>query len=239
MYPKLKINELADIKLSKEVELFDMIKNWKQIQPHLTSNEIIEALKEGFDDHFQTKEELEEYPWDNPRLDGFGAIGFAELHEIMDEETFKDYIGEDYEAYFDYLKKMEEDNLEDEDWKDWVKEHSYFAYRALSRCHHLSPFCYEIGKKLFPELEWFILVSPAHSNAIGIKDGKISMIMDLLWGEMHKNPEELIAFMFEHSVRILNVQIKRMMEEIEEGKLDEVMEEVKKEFMNMKEKLIS
>ncbi|QST02582.1 hypothetical protein IMZ31_24335 (plasmid) [Pontibacillus sp. ALD_SL1] len=218
---KITLQDVFQYKVSNEANLFDLMKNWdEKVKPYLRDKEIVEALINGFDDHFPTQESLEDYDWENPRLDHFGAIGFVELHEIMDEETFREYIGGDYEAYF----HCEEEN---EDCKDWVKDHSYFAYRALGRCHHLSPFLKEIGRKMMPEYEWHILELPAHSNAVGIKDGEVHVVVDLLWGERHNNAYLLLEEMFDLSKTILLNQL---------GSDDDEMTELVKMSVDVAEK---
>lgn len=233
-YPKINVDKIEELRVTNNTKLFDLMKEWeKKVKPHLTSKEIVDALKFGFDDHFSNEKDLEEYPWENPRLDHFGAIGFAELHEIMDEETFRNYIGDDYKAYFTNLeRKYKEDECDYEDYQDFIKEHSYFAYRSLNRCHHLAPFLYELGRKMYPQYDWYIFETPAHSNAIGMKDNEIKVVVDLLWGKLHKNAKDLISEMMNHSVRILKHQLK-----------DHFSKEqfliIEKHFQNMKEKMIN
>lgn len=193
-YPEIQLLKNGKLKLSENLTLYPLMKNWdNEVKPYLTSKEVIEALKYGFSDHFQNEEEIDEYPWDNPRLDSFGAIGFSEMHEIMGEELFKEYIGEEYKDYYLQLEKRYDEEIEE--YKDFVKDGSYFAYRALSRCHHLSPFLYEIGRKIRPDLEWYIVKTEAHSNAIGIKDGKAELLIDLLWGEIYNDCEVILKQM--------------------------------------------
>jgi len=229
---KLTFETLKDITLSKEAVVYDLIRNWeKKVKPHLESADIIEALKIGFDDHFVSKEELEEYPWKEPRLDSFGAIGFSELHEIMDNETFKEYIGEDYDAYFNQLNRDWEEDEEEEEYRDWIKDQSYFAYRALNRCHHLAPFCVELGKKIKPQYEWYLFETPAHSNAIGVKNGEIHLIVDLLWGENEKNPQHLLGRMFDLSFTFLKNQTKERFTEDMFNILKQSIEDLKKQLI--------
>lgn len=65
-------------------------------------------------------------------------------------------------------------------------------YQPHGRCHWIAPFAWAIGKKLFPELLWGFLTSEAHTVAIGLKKGKIQVVMDILC--FHSNwPEDSIA----------------------------------------------
>lgn len=53
-------------------------------------------------------------------------------------------------------------------------------YQPRGRCHWIAPFSFAIGKKLYPELKWGYLTSDSHTIAVGLKEGEIKIVMDIL-----------------------------------------------------------
>jgi len=55
-------------------------------------------------------------------------------------------------------------------------------YQPWGRCHHIAPFCWGLGKKLYPELTWGFITSQRHTVVIGYKGDwqKPEWIMDIL-----------------------------------------------------------
>lgn len=53
-------------------------------------------------------------------------------------------------------------------------------YQPWGRCHHIAPFSWAIGKKVYPDLEWKFLTSDAHTVAVGMAGDDIKIVMDIL-----------------------------------------------------------
>lgn len=53
-------------------------------------------------------------------------------------------------------------------------------YQPLGRCHWIAPFAWAIGKKLYPDLLWGFLTSQSHTVAVGLVDGEMKVVMDIL-----------------------------------------------------------
>lgn len=48
-----------------------------------------------------------------------------------------------------------------------AKEGCLSWYQPWGRCHYIAPFCWAVGRRLLPELEWGFLTSHWHSVVIG------------------------------------------------------------------------
>ena len=53
-------------------------------------------------------------------------------------------------------------------------------YQPWGRCHWIAPFAWAIGKKLYPDLLWGFLTSQSHTVAVGLVDGEMKVVMDIL-----------------------------------------------------------
>ena len=55
-------------------------------------------------------------------------------------------------------------------------------YQPWGRCHHIAPFCWALGKKLYPELEWGFITGDFHTVVIGYLDEwrEPEWVMDIL-----------------------------------------------------------
>lgn len=56
-------------------------------------------------------------------------------------------------------------------------------YQPWGRCHHIAPFSWALGRKLYPELEWGFINGPYHTVVIGYRDGEWKqpeLVMDIL-----------------------------------------------------------
>ena len=55
-------------------------------------------------------------------------------------------------------------------------------YQPWGRCHHIAPFCWAMGKKLYPELEWGFISGKFHTVVIGYLDDwkEPEWVMDIL-----------------------------------------------------------
>jgi hypothetical protein len=53
-------------------------------------------------------------------------------------------------------------------------------YQPWGRCHWMAPFAWAIGRKLYPDLQWGFLTSQSHTVAVGLVDGEIKIVMDIL-----------------------------------------------------------
>ncbi len=53
-------------------------------------------------------------------------------------------------------------------------------YQPRGRCHWIAPFAWAIGKKLYPDLLWSFLTSQSHTVAVGLVDGEMKVVMDIL-----------------------------------------------------------
>jgi len=55
-------------------------------------------------------------------------------------------------------------------------------YQPWGRCHHIAPFCWALGKKLYPELNWGFISGKFHTVVIGFQDDwkEPEWLMDIL-----------------------------------------------------------
>jgi len=60
------------------------------------------------------------------------------------------------------------------------KEHSVGWYQCLHACHWICYFCFELGRKIYPNLDWEIVSGRRHSVAVGFKYDQPYMIFDIL-----------------------------------------------------------
>lgn len=223
MRPTIQLEEIP-FTISKDLDCIDFMRNWKtEMMPHVKKKEVLDALQTGFRNYFQSEEEWKTYNWKKPRLDRMGRADCKDLHEIMDEPTFREYLNHDYEEIDKYFR-----TLHNRRRKDWVKPNSYFAYRAIGCCFSLASFCYEIGKLLYPDFDWYILNCESHANAIGVSNGEIVMVSDLLWGDfVGGNPHKILSNMVNDSIQHCERMIKWKKEE-DESRIEVWTESIQK-----------
>jgi len=55
-------------------------------------------------------------------------------------------------------------------------------YQPWGRCHFIAPFCWSLGRKLFPDREWGFITSDRHTVVIGYVDDwrQPQIVMDIL-----------------------------------------------------------
>lgn len=63
-----------------------------------------------------------------------------------------------------------------------VREGCLSWYQPWGRCHHIAPFCWALGHKLFPDLEWGFVSGEWHTVVIGWPDDteRPEWVMDIL-----------------------------------------------------------
>lgn len=56
------------------------------------------------------------------------------------------------------------------------------SYQPWGRCHHIAPFCWTIGGKVYPDLKWGFLSGGYHTVVVGYKDDWMNpeWVMDIL-----------------------------------------------------------
>ena len=67
--------------------------------------------------------------------------------------------------------------------------YSYKWYQVFHGCFAICYFCEELGKKLYPKLDWKIVKNNRHAVAVGFKNGNPYMIFDILLFEHHSAEE--------------------------------------------------
>jgi hypothetical protein len=55
-------------------------------------------------------------------------------------------------------------------------------YQPWGRCHHIAPFCWALGPKIYPGLNWGFLCGELHTVVIGFEEDwqKPQWVMDIL-----------------------------------------------------------
>jgi hypothetical protein len=76
-----------------------------------------------------------------------------------------------------------------------VKKGCLSWYQPWGRCHHIAPFCWALGKHLFPDLKWGFLSGELHTVVIGWSDDREQpdWVMDILLFR-EKTAQESLAF---------------------------------------------
>jgi len=59
-------------------------------------------------------------------------------------------------------------------------KHSVGWYQCRHCCHWICYFCIELGMKIYPKLDWYIVSGRRHSVAVGFKYSQPYMIFDIL-----------------------------------------------------------
>ena len=72
-------------------------------------------------------------------------------------------------------------------------EHSVNWYRCMQCCHWICWFCLELGMKIYPDLDWYIVSGRRHSVAVGFKNCKPYMVFDILNFE-YMSAENILDF---------------------------------------------
>ena len=95
------------------------------------------------------------------------------------------------------------------DWRPRPKEGALEYYQAQNRCYNVVLFSLQLGRLLFPRLEWRVMLSERHTIAVGIFPGSVSpeepihsfqkreeilVCMDLLFSDRGFNAEQSMDF---------------------------------------------
>jgi hypothetical protein len=62
---------------------------------------------------------------------------------------------------------------------------TYQWYQAFGRCHWMADWCAALGTLVYPRLQWCAYFGEKHSTAVGLDEGRLAMIFDVLWFEDH------------------------------------------------------
>jgi hypothetical protein len=56
-------------------------------------------------------------------------------------------------------------------------------YQPWGRCHHIAPFCWVLGRELYPDLKWGFMGGDLHTAVIGYQEAweEPEWVMDILW----------------------------------------------------------
>jgi hypothetical protein len=60
---------------------------------------------------------------------------------------------------------------------------TYHWYQAFGLCHWMANWGAALGTLVYPQLEWCKYSGQKHSTAIGLDNGRLAMIFDILWFE--------------------------------------------------------
>lgn len=95
------------------------------------------------------------------------------------------------------------------DWKPAPKADTLEYYQPQNRCYYMVLFALHIGKRVFPRLDWRIMLNERHSIAVGVLAGsvpseeaiqsfqdrdKIVICMDLLFSDRNYTAKHSIDF---------------------------------------------
>jgi hypothetical protein len=145
-----------------EPKVFNFRRHWsKKVKPHLFDEKVQYALNIGM-------EELMDI-W---RFDA--KIKTEEEFEALDEYMKQRFTWTPGNP--PYLKTSSDY------WLNFrtPKKHSVDWYRPMQCCHWICFFCFELGRKIYPKLDWEILQGKRHSVAVGFKYNQPYMIFDIL-----------------------------------------------------------
>ena len=161
----------------KEIKpkVFNFRRHWsKKVKPHLFNEKVQFALDCGME------EVMDSWKFE-------AKITTDEQFEALDEHM---------KARFTWVKGSPPYHKTSSDY--WLYhrkplEHSVGWYQCLHACHWISYFCIELGVKIYPELDWYIVSGRRHSVAVGFKYGQPYMIFDILNFE-HMTAEHILDF---------------------------------------------
>jgi hypothetical protein len=145
-----------------EPKIFNFRKYWsKKVKPHLFDKDVQNALNYGMEElmdiwRFDAKIKTEEE--------------FEALDEYMKQRlTWVPGDPPYYKTSSDY-------------WLYHRKpiEYSVGWYQCVHACHWICYFCLELGRKVYPKLDWYIMNGRRHSVAVGFKFDQPYMIFDIL-----------------------------------------------------------
>jgi hypothetical protein len=73
-------------------------------------------------------------------------------------------------------------------------------YQPWGRCHHIAPFCWALGNKLYPNLNWGFISGERHTVVVGWSHhwDKPEWVMDILLFRDHTAQESLEFAMQKH-----------------------------------------
>jgi len=183
------------------MKLFDIDKNWDQIQRYLDIPIIQSALDIGMTLYAET---LPCIP---------GAWEFVRAPWMYSSAEWDKIALERFEASLDYQKwKKHHDKSikEDEDWYNsneyesiWNIYHEYLAlyypqpgtpdwYRCYGAEKFLGGFNCALGIRVAPHLKWFIVSGAKHTTAIGYEGEEPVLCFDIL-AKTDENPEYILG----------------------------------------------
>jgi len=141
-------------------KVFNFRKHWsKKVKPYLFHKDVQYALDIGMEELMES--------W---RLEA----------KISDEDLEKD----EYIKYrFTWTKGSPPYHKTSSDYWCYHRKplkHSVGWYQCRHCCHWICYFCIELGKKIYPQLDWYIVSGRRHSVAVGFKYDQPYMIFDIL-----------------------------------------------------------
>lgn len=138
--------------IDKEPIVFNFQRNWaKKCKPHLCDEDVLYALDSGM-------KHIEEVRIMICEEEGYSTDLVPRWNEV-ESPCEMGYL-------FEGMKKPKPDSV------NW--------YRPYGFCWGIAPFCREIGKLLYPDLDWRIIRNDDHTVAVGFKVHKPYMIFDIL-----------------------------------------------------------
>jgi len=143
-----------------EPKIFNFRRHWsKKVKPYLFHKDVQYALDIGMEELMES--------W---RLEA----------KISDEDLEKD---EHIKHRFTWTKGSPPYHKTSSDY--WLYhrkplEHSVGWYQCRHCCHWICYFCIELGMKIYPKLDWYIVSGRRHSVAVGFKYNQPYMIFDIL-----------------------------------------------------------
>ena len=146
------MNNKQNIAIEHEPKVFNFRRHWeKKCRPHLFKPIVVSALEYGMHDI--------QYNW---------IMGYEKKGLTSDSVPRWDVVKQPWKMSYWPIKGKP------------PKPHSISWYRPFGFCWGIAPFCKELGRCIYPELEWDIMIGDKHTVAVGFKDDKPYMIFDIL-----------------------------------------------------------
>lgn len=135
-------------------KVFNFRRHWtKKVKPYLFDKDVQDALNYGMEEMME-----------NWRLDA---------------DLTKEHVKERYT----WIKGSPPYHKTSSDYWCYHRkplEHSVGWYQCVHGCHWICYFCIELGMKIYPQLDWYIVKGRRHSVAVGFKFDKPYMVFDIL-----------------------------------------------------------
>lgn len=193
------MTQLEDEQTATEssIAVFDFDMDWKLVRPHLHRPEVEQALNRGMTAYRAMRARLcsDDCPgpnlWQLPYCAEQGPLSCDSTdYWLYRTETLLEAAISNGTIKFDWPEEnADEKTMEDASETYSALQNQFYPkpdtlewYQLSNAAHYLAPWLLELGKCVYPKLEWRVMIGDQHSLVYATDAiGSISMLFDILY----------------------------------------------------------